>query len=461
MAKDTAKSSNHVAIIMDGNGRWAQMRARPRLFGHHAGAKRVRDIVEACPDQGVKYLTIFAFSTENWKRTQTEVAGLMKLFRRYIQRDRQGNIVAWFKEFDDPRIMSRTTGQYYATLEAMATAESKDNDDAQHVPVPATELLHVPMPYGANPVYGKPQWSGSYLALRGTRDLEEENYRTVRDENIPSMMLLVSGGVLGTNAVSRLETSIKDQNGRKGLIIVEAVAASSGPTAASIAPKLSVERTKSEQTTDALFLKYEQRGEVKARLSRRMPESAWGIDIGKSRATTLAMQRFTEEQVYTPKREDLSEPINKRIFPTLQVLCWRYRVKSREPQDPQVLAEIVRIFSEANLLDPDEAREIIGKIFNKNLKSRTELWQLLPSRFITMLLQTKNLDIAEALLSGSSVKDIAKALEEASEAAEKSAAQKDGNIENGPSDAKRGAGKDTPTKDEPTADDAAAAPKKD
>ncbi|MFQ6547897.1 polyprenyl diphosphate synthase [Aestuariibius sp. 2305UL40-4] len=77
----------HVAIIMDGNGRWAQARGRPRLFGHHAGARRVREIVEACPDLGVKYLTIFAFSTENWKRTQAEVAGLMKLFKRYIERE--------------------------------------------------------------------------------------------------------------------------------------------------------------------------------------------------------------------------------------------------------------------------------------------------------------------------------------------------------------------------------------
>jgi undecaprenyl diphosphate synthase len=77
----------HVAIIMDGNGRWAQARGRPRLFGHHAGAKRVREVVEACPALGVKYLTIFAFSTENWKRTQTEVAGLMSLFRRYISHE--------------------------------------------------------------------------------------------------------------------------------------------------------------------------------------------------------------------------------------------------------------------------------------------------------------------------------------------------------------------------------------
>ncbi len=79
----------HVAIIMDGNGRWAQARGRPRLFGHHAGARRVREVVEACPGLGIKYLTVFAFSTENWRRTQVEVAGLMSLFRRYIVKETQ------------------------------------------------------------------------------------------------------------------------------------------------------------------------------------------------------------------------------------------------------------------------------------------------------------------------------------------------------------------------------------
>ena len=82
--RNTKATPEHVAIIMDGNGRWAQARGKPRLFGHHAGARRVREIVEACPDLGVKYLTIFAFSTENWKRTQAEVSGLMKLFKRYL-----------------------------------------------------------------------------------------------------------------------------------------------------------------------------------------------------------------------------------------------------------------------------------------------------------------------------------------------------------------------------------------
>jgi undecaprenyl diphosphate synthase len=91
MSKDFLQNQGpaHVAIIMDGNGRWAELRKRPRLLGHYAGARRVREIAESCPSVGVKYLTIFAFSTENWKRTQSEVSGLMSLFRRYIQREAQ------------------------------------------------------------------------------------------------------------------------------------------------------------------------------------------------------------------------------------------------------------------------------------------------------------------------------------------------------------------------------------
>jgi undecaprenyl diphosphate synthase len=77
----------HVAIIMDGNGRWATRRGLPRLVGHRKGAERVREIVDRCPDIGVKYLTLYAFSTENWKRAEAEVAGLMALFRRYILKE--------------------------------------------------------------------------------------------------------------------------------------------------------------------------------------------------------------------------------------------------------------------------------------------------------------------------------------------------------------------------------------
>ncbi|MDE0305371.1 MAG: polyprenyl diphosphate synthase [Albidovulum sp.] len=73
----------HVAIIMDGNGRWAKRKGLPRIMGHRAGAERLREIVEASVRNGIEYLTVFAFSTENWRRSKSEVEGLMNLFRIY------------------------------------------------------------------------------------------------------------------------------------------------------------------------------------------------------------------------------------------------------------------------------------------------------------------------------------------------------------------------------------------
>jgi len=77
----------HVAIIMDGNGRWAQQRYMPRAFGHREGAEAVRRTVTACAELGVPYLTLFAFSSENWKRPAEEVDDLMWLLRSYLQRE--------------------------------------------------------------------------------------------------------------------------------------------------------------------------------------------------------------------------------------------------------------------------------------------------------------------------------------------------------------------------------------
>ena len=80
-----AQTPTHVAIIMDGNGRWATQKGWPRLVGHRKGAERVKEIVRCAPDLGIEWLTLYAFSTENWKRSTEEVLGLMSIFARYIQ----------------------------------------------------------------------------------------------------------------------------------------------------------------------------------------------------------------------------------------------------------------------------------------------------------------------------------------------------------------------------------------
>ena len=76
----------HVAIILDGNGRWAKSKGMPRTYGHTVGAKNVERISRIAYETGVRYLTLYAFSTENWSRPEMEVAGLMSLFRYYIRR---------------------------------------------------------------------------------------------------------------------------------------------------------------------------------------------------------------------------------------------------------------------------------------------------------------------------------------------------------------------------------------
>jgi len=84
-AAGAGKMPHHLAIIMDGNGRWAKVRMLPRLMGHRKGAETVRMVVTECTRLGIRYLTLFAFSAENWSRPMSEVSALMSLLKKYIQ----------------------------------------------------------------------------------------------------------------------------------------------------------------------------------------------------------------------------------------------------------------------------------------------------------------------------------------------------------------------------------------
>ncbi len=101
--KTTLPPPRHIAIIMDGNGRWAKKKGLPRTAGHAAGAEAFRRIANYCRTLGVEYLTVYAFSTENWKRSQEEVTGIMKLLKNYLEealRDMEKNRVR-FRFFGD------------------------------------------------------------------------------------------------------------------------------------------------------------------------------------------------------------------------------------------------------------------------------------------------------------------------------------------------------------------------
>ena len=82
----TRNVPRHLAIVMDGNGRWAKRRSLPRLMGHRAGVRRLKETARLVKEEGIRYLSVYAFSTENWRRPRLEVEGLMALFRHYIRR---------------------------------------------------------------------------------------------------------------------------------------------------------------------------------------------------------------------------------------------------------------------------------------------------------------------------------------------------------------------------------------
>lgn len=103
-ALDMKNIPQHVAIIMDGNGRWAKERGQARLFGHNAGMEALREIVRHSQKLGVKYLTVYAFSTENWKRSADEVSGIFKLLIKYFNSE--------IKELNDNNVRVKILGDW-------------------------------------------------------------------------------------------------------------------------------------------------------------------------------------------------------------------------------------------------------------------------------------------------------------------------------------------------------------
>jgi undecaprenyl diphosphate synthase len=128
----------HVAIIMDGNGRWAQARKRPRTFGHREGARAVRRIVEAAPRLGIGTLTLYAFSSDNWRRPSSEVRALMRLFQRHLL----GDADELAREGVKLQVIGRRDRLPEGVLEAVRLAEARTSEERRL-------LLRVAVDYSA------------------------------------------------------------------------------------------------------------------------------------------------------------------------------------------------------------------------------------------------------------------------------------------------------------------------
>ncbi len=128
---------SHIGIIMDGNGRWAKKRGLPRSAGHTAGAQTFRKIARYCSDIGVRYLTVYAFSTENWRRPETEVSAIMKLFKEYLEEA--------IRDFKDDSIVLKFIGDRSAfSPELLALMEENEEESKDREGM----VLNIAMNYG-------------------------------------------------------------------------------------------------------------------------------------------------------------------------------------------------------------------------------------------------------------------------------------------------------------------------
>ena len=178
----------HVAIIMDGNGRWARGRGKPRTMGHRAGVEAVRRTVEASAELGIEYLTLYGFSTENWKRPESEVSDLMGLLRLFLKRE----LATLHRNNVKIRIIGDRTRFADDIRDLLAKAEDQTRDN--------TRLnLTIALSYGARAEItqavreiARKVASGELAADAVTEDLIEQNLSTVGMPD-PDLLIRTSG----------------------------------------------------------------------------------------------------------------------------------------------------------------------------------------------------------------------------------------------------------------------------
>jgi undecaprenyl diphosphate synthase len=183
-AIDLARLPQHIAVIMDGNGRWAKQRNKPRIFGHRAGAESVRAILDTCARLQIKAVTLYAFSTENWKRPEDEVSGLMQMLKLYLKQE----LKTVHKNNIRFQAIGKISGLSEDLQKEIATAEEKTRDNTG-------TFLSIALNYGgrAEIVEAAKKAARDLLKNGGSiENLREEDIeRNLYTANLPEVDLLV------------------------------------------------------------------------------------------------------------------------------------------------------------------------------------------------------------------------------------------------------------------------------
>jgi undecaprenyl diphosphate synthase len=181
---DPARLPAHLAVIMDGNGRWAKMRGKPRIFGHREGAESVRSILDTCARLGIRAVTLYAFSTENWKRPEDEVSGLMQMLKLYLKKELKtvhGNNIRF-------QAIGRICGLSEDIQQQIRAAEAKTADNTG-------TILSVALNYGGRAEIAQAAREAAKKLLAAGKSLDELTEAEIEENlytrGLPEVDLLV------------------------------------------------------------------------------------------------------------------------------------------------------------------------------------------------------------------------------------------------------------------------------
>jgi len=300
-----------------------------------------------------------------------------KRFRKYVQVANgamRGSNLVWFKEFGDERCYSSRTGKQYRDADELARKEEGVR--------PATELIHFKI-HNSRSVYGLPRWVSEMLAVVGTRHADEVNLAYFENKSVPPMAILVSGGRLVKEDVTRLENYVKNEiRGKRNfhkIMLLEAESSDGGM------PGLSTGRTKIEikpltdaQNGDAQFMKYKEANTDAIGSVFRLPRLLRGDARDFNRATAQTSLEFTEQQVFAPLRKDFDYFINRCLLPALGINFWTFRSKGPDFSDPSKMLEAINGAAAASYLTPEELRKLASRAFGVEFPRLDQDWVTRP-----------------------------------------------------------------------------------
>lgn len=315
-----------------------------------------------------------------------------KRFRRFIQE--VGARKVYFKEFGDPRRISSKTGLVEGTRENEQLADDEL----------ATEIYMSSL-YSPGTAYGQPRWINQLPAVMGSRESELTNLQFFKDNAIPAMAVLVSGGYLTEGSIDEIEDMINAVRGSSAVNRIIILEAEGNETAASVdgkiaAPKIELKPLAADRQNDALFQEYDKNNQIKIRSSFRLPPIFIGLSEDLTYATAQSSLVMAEAQVFGPERNKVDDFFNFVILSDANgrpPVFWSLRSNPPRIVDPKTLVDALDTFDKMGALTPNIAIGIANELFDLSIAPIKEAWGDYPFSIVTALLQKDQLTGIEEL----------------------------------------------------------------